>query len=206
MVRLAREGKRVLRLKGGDPFMFGRGGEEIEALAEHGIPFQVCPGITAAAGASAYAGIPLTHRDHAQACVFVTGHGKDGHVDLDWKSLVQPNQTVAVYMGLRNLESLTQEFIVRGARADMPAAIVDNATRPSQRVIVGTLRSLAAQARAAELRGPSILIVGTVVTLRGKLHAEAARELRTSPPRRRSTQRSRRPPRSAKPDRRANLC
>ena len=176
MVRLARQGKRVLRLKGGDPFMFGRGGEEIESLAENGVPFQVCPGITAAAGASAYAGIPLTHRDHAQACVFVTGHGKDGHVDLDWKSLVQPNQTVAVYMGLRNLETLTQEFIVRGARADMPAAIVDNATRVNQRVIVGTLQSLPGLARSAKLRGPSILIIGTVVTLRGRLTGDSARD------------------------------
>ena len=118
----------------------------------------------------------LTHRDHAQTCVFVTGHGKDGHVDLDWKSLVQPNQTVAVYMGLRNLETLTQEFIVRGARADMPAAIVDNATRVNQRVIVGTLQSLPGLARSAKLRGPSILIIGTVVTLRGRLTGDSARD------------------------------
>ena len=169
LVKLAKEGKRVLRLKGGDPFMFGRGGEEIETLAEHGVPFQVCPGVTAAIGASAYAGIPLTHRDHAQACVFVTGHGKDGQIDLDWTALLQPRQTVAVYMGLRNLEALTSEFIARGASADLPAAIVDNATRVNQRVIVGTLGNLAAKARAAELRGPSIVVIGTVVTLREKL-------------------------------------
>jgi uroporphyrin-III C-methyltransferase / precorrin-2 dehydrogenase / sirohydrochlorin ferrochelatase len=169
LVKLAKEGKRVLRLKGGDPFLFGRGGEEIETLAAHGVPFQVCPGVTAAIGASAYAGIPLTHRDHAQSCVFVTGHGKDGRIDLDWTTLLQPRQTVAVYMGLRNLEALTDEFMARGASPDLPAAVVDSATRVNQRVVVGTLRTLAAKARAAELPGPSVLIVGTVVTLREKL-------------------------------------
>jgi uroporphyrin-III C-methyltransferase/precorrin-2 dehydrogenase/sirohydrochlorin ferrochelatase len=174
LVKLAQEGKRVLRLKGGDPFLFGRGGEEIETLAEHGIPFQVCPGVTAAIGASAYAGIPLTHRDHAQACVFVTGHGKDGKIALDWASLIQPRQTVAVYMGLRNLEPLTEAFIAHGARPDLPAAVIDNATRPDQRVVVGTLATLAAAARAAEFKGPSIVIIGTVVTLREKLEWYAA--------------------------------
>ncbi len=169
LVKLARQGKRVLRLKGGDPFVFGRGGEEIETLAEHGVPFQVCPGVTAAIGASAYAGIPLTHRDHAQACVFVTGHGRDGKIDLDWTTLLQPRQTVAIYMGLRNLEALTAEFIARGASPELPAAIVDNATRANQRVVVGALGTLAAKARAAELGGPSIVIIGTVVTLRDKL-------------------------------------
>jgi uroporphyrin-III C-methyltransferase / precorrin-2 dehydrogenase / sirohydrochlorin ferrochelatase len=169
LVKLAKEGKRVLRLKGGDPFMFGRGGEEIEALAAEGIPFQVCPGITAAIGAAAYAGIPLTHRDHAQACVFVTGHGKDGKIDLDWPALLQPRQTVAIYMGLRNVEALTREFMRRGANPNLPAAIIDNATRPDQRVVVGTLETLAAKAREAELSGPSIIIVGTVVTLRAAL-------------------------------------
>ena len=169
LVKLAKQGKRVLRLKGGDPFMFGRGGEEIEALAAEGIPFQVCPGVTAAIGAAAYAGIPLTHRDHAQACVFVTGHGKEGKIDLDWPALLQPRQTVAIYMGLRNVEALTREFVARGASADLPAAIVDNATRPNQRVVVGTLGTLAAKAQAAALSGPSIIIVGTVVTLRDAL-------------------------------------
>jgi len=169
MVKLAKEGKRVLRLKGGDPFLFGRGGEEIEALAAEGIPFQVCPGITAAIGAAAYAGIPLTHRDHAQACVFVTGHGKDGGIGLDWTALLQPRQTVAIYMGLRNVEALTREFVARGADPDLPAAIIDNATRPGQRVIIGTLGTLAGQARAAGLNGPAIIIVGTVVRLRDRL-------------------------------------
>src|SRR5208282_5216158 len=157
LVKLAKQGKRVLRLKGGDPFVFGRGGEEIEALAAEGIPFQVCPGITAAIGASSYAGIPLTHRDHAQACVFVTGHGKDGRIDLDWSALIQPRQTVAIYMGLRNLEPLTRAFIEHGASPDLPAAIVDNATRPNQRVVAATLGTLAAEAAAAALRGPSIV-------------------------------------------------
>jgi uroporphyrin-III C-methyltransferase / precorrin-2 dehydrogenase / sirohydrochlorin ferrochelatase len=169
LVRLAKEGKRVLRLKGGDPFMFGRGGEEIETLAAHGVPFQVCPGVTAAIGASAYAGIPLTHRDYAQACVFVTGHGKDGKIELDWARLLEPRQTVAIYMGLRNLKPLTDEFIAHGASADLPAAIVDNATHVSQRVVVGTLGTLVDKARAAELPGPSIVIIGTVVALRDKL-------------------------------------
>ena len=115
MVKLAREGKRVLRLKGGDPFLFGRGGEEAEALAAAGVPFEVCPGVTAAAGAAASALIPLTHRDHAQACIFVTGQGKHGPTGLDWPALIRANQTVAIYMGLANLEALMAEFVARGA-------------------------------------------------------------------------------------------
>ena len=183
LVKLARQGRRVLRLKGGDPFMFGRGGEEIEALAAEGIPFQVCPGVTAATGAAAYAGIPLTHRDHAHACVFVTGHGKDGNIALDWGVLLQPRQTVAIYMGLRNLGALTREFIAHGADADMPAAVVDNATRAAQRVVVGTLGTLDEKTRRAELRGPAIIIVGTVVTLRDKLDWRSQADLRSPPER-----------------------
>ncbi len=129
----------------------------------------MCPGVTAAIGASSYAGIPLTHRDHAQACVFVTGHGKDGRIDLDFGALIQPRQTVAIYMGLRNLEPLMREFLAHGASPDLPAAIVDNATRPNQRVVSATLGTLAAEAAAAELPGPSIVILGTVVSLRKKL-------------------------------------
>lgn len=169
LVRLASEGKRVLRLKGGDPFIFGRGGEEIELLASEGIPFQVVPGITAASGCAAYAGIPLTHRDHAQACIFVTGHGKDGKLDLDWATLLQPRQTVAVYMGLSQIGALTEEFIARGADPDLPAAVIDNGTREGQRIVTGTLGTLREKSAAASLGGPALIVIGTVVTLREKL-------------------------------------
>lgn len=169
LVKLARDGKRVLRLKGGDPFIFGRGGEEIETLAGEGIPFQVVPGITAASGCASYAGIPLTHRDHAQACVFVTGHAKDGRLKLDWASLLQPRQTVAIYMGLAMLPELTRDFIAHGADPDTPVAIVDNGTRPNQQVITGTIGTIASLAAASGLKGPSMIFVGTVVRLRDKL-------------------------------------
>ena len=169
LVRYARAGKRVLRLNGGDPFVFGRGGEEIETLAEHGVPFQVCPGITAAIGCSAYSGIPLTHRDHAQTCVFVAGHGRDGKIARDWTGLARPGQTVAIYMGLGQIEELTADMIAQGVAADTPSAVVDNGARPNQRVVAAPLGGLAAAARAAQLRGPTIIIVGSVVTLRDKL-------------------------------------
>jgi uroporphyrin-III C-methyltransferase/precorrin-2 dehydrogenase/sirohydrochlorin ferrochelatase len=169
LVALAREGKRVLRLKGGDPFTFGRGGEEIEMLAAEGVPFQVVPGITAANGCAAYAGIPLTHRDHAQACVFITGHTKDGKLNLNWETLVQPNQTVVAFMALGALSELTREFLAHGAAANMPAAVVDNGTRDTQRVVTGTLGDLAERAATANLEGPAIVIVGSVVTLRDRL-------------------------------------
>jgi uroporphyrin-III C-methyltransferase/precorrin-2 dehydrogenase/sirohydrochlorin ferrochelatase len=170
MVKLALEGKRVLRLKGGDPFIFGRGGEEIEKLAEKRIPFQVCPGVTAAAGCSSYAGIPLTHRDYAQSCVFVTGHGKDGPIDLDWSTLLRPRQTVAVYMGLAHLDFLMKEFLRHGADSALPVAIVENGTRASQIVVTGNVGDIAGKAVAAGLRGPTIIIVGEVVGLRDKLN------------------------------------
>jgi len=169
LVRLAREGKRVLRLKGGDPFLFGRGGEEIEALAAEGISFQVVPGITAANGCAAYAGIPLTHRDHAQACIFVTGHGKDGVLELNWSALVQPNQTAAIYMGLSALPGIAQGFIEHGAAPTTPAAVIENGTRRQQRVVTATLETLAEAAEAAELQGPALIIVGSVVSLRSQL-------------------------------------
>ena len=169
LVALAKAGKRVLRLKGGDPFIFGRGGEEIDTLAEHGIPFQVVPGVTAAAGCASYAGIPLTHRDHAQACLFVTGHLKDGSVDLNWRSLVQPNQTVVVYMGLVGLPVICRELVAHGLPPDKPAAIVSQGTLAEQRVVAGTLATLPALVAASDVRAPTLIIVGDVVRLRERL-------------------------------------
>jgi uroporphyrin-III C-methyltransferase / precorrin-2 dehydrogenase / sirohydrochlorin ferrochelatase len=169
LVRLAKQGKRVLRLKGGDPFIFGRGGEEIETLAGHGIPFQVVPGITAASGVAAYAGIPLTHRDHAQSCIFVTGHLKDGTMNLDWDALARPKQTIVVYMGLLGLEKLCAELVAHGMPDGTPAAIVQQGTTQNQRVVTGTLATLAAIAQKENLHAPTLIIVGGVVTLREKL-------------------------------------
>jgi uroporphyrin-III C-methyltransferase/precorrin-2 dehydrogenase/sirohydrochlorin ferrochelatase len=169
LVKLAKEGKRVLRLKGGDPFIFGRGGEEIETLSANQIPFQVVPGITAASGVSSYAGIPLTHRDYAQACVFVTGHLKDGTMDLDWDMLARPNQTVVIYMGLLGLPVLCQQLIAHGLIPETPAAIVQQGTTPSQKVVIGTLSSLPQLAENAHLKPPTLIIVGTVVSLQRKL-------------------------------------
>jgi len=169
LIDLAQQGKRVLRLKGGDPFVFGRGGEEIEALSENGIAFQVVPGVTAANGCAAYAGIPLTHRDHAQACVFVTGHEKNGELNLNWKSLIQPRQTVVLYMGLSSLDAITRGFLSNGADPATPAAVIENGTRAGQRVITGTLESLLDKASKAEVKSPALIIVGSVVSLREKL-------------------------------------
>ena len=169
LIRLAKEGKRVLRLKGGDPFMFGRGGEEIETLMDEGIPFQVVPGITAALGTSAYAGIPLTHRDFAQSCVFVTGHRQDESMNLNWQVLAQPNQTVVIYMGVRTLPTVSRELIKHGLSPDKPAALVQKATTSDHRVLVGTLETLPAIVAAAGIKLSSIIIIGEVVKLHEKL-------------------------------------
>lgn len=169
LVRLAKEGKRVLRLKGGDPFIFGRGGEEIETLSEHKINFQVVPGITAASGVAAYAGIPLTHRDYAQSCVFVTGHLKDGSMNLDWEMLARPNQTVVVYMGLHGLEIICSRLIEHGSPESTPAAIIQQGSTQNQRVVSGTLSTLPQKAAAAKLKAPTLIIIGGVVKLREKL-------------------------------------
>jgi uroporphyrin-III C-methyltransferase/precorrin-2 dehydrogenase/sirohydrochlorin ferrochelatase len=170
LVEHALAGKRVLRLKGGDPFIFGRGGEEIASLSAHGIPFEVVPGITAALGAAAYAGIPLTHRDYAQSCVFVTGKLQDGSMDLDWPALARPRQTIVVYMGLPGLPLLCHKLVENGLPAGTQAAVVQQGTTAAQRVVTGTLETLPALAVEAKLHAPTLIIVGDVVRLREKLN------------------------------------
>ena len=170
MVDEAKKGNRVVRLKGGDPFIFGRGGEEIQTLIQHGIEFQVVPGITAANGASSYAGIPLTHRDHAQSVVFATGHLKDGTIDLNWQSLAHKNQTIVFYMGLTGLPIICEKLIENGLTPDTPIALIQSATTENQVVVTGTLSDITQNPATSALKPPTLIIVGTVVSLHKQLN------------------------------------
>ena len=169
LARLAKAGKRVVRLKGGDPFIFGRGGEEIETLMAQGINFQIVPGITAASGCAAYAGIPLTHRDHAQSCTFVTGNLKDGSIDLNWQQLAMPNQTLVIYMGLIGLAKICQALIAHGSPKNLPVALIQQGTTASQKVLTGTLTTLPTLVESVQIKPPTLIIIGTVVGLHQQL-------------------------------------
>ena len=169
LVNLAQEGKQVVRLKGGDPFIFGRGGEELQTLAAQGIAFEVVPGVTAASGVSSYAGIPLTHRDYAQSCLFVTGHLKDGTADLDWPSMVRPRQTVVIYMGLGGLPEICRQMIFHGAPARLPIAVVQDGSIATQKVVTGTLADMPERVAQAGLKSPCLTLIGDVVKLHDSL-------------------------------------
>lgn len=170
LVELAREGLSVVRLKGGDPFIFGRGGEELETLVESGIPFEVIPGVTAAAGCAAYAGFPLTHRDHAQSLTFVTGHLKDGTVNLDWPALARPKQTVVFYMGVGAAAEICRQMINHGLPSLTPAAVIRNGSMPTQQTLLATLGTLPQRIAEAEIKPPALIVVGSVVGLHDKLN------------------------------------
>ena len=165
LVGKALEGKSVVRLKGGDPFVFGRGGEEMDVLIEAGVPVDIVPGVTAALGAAASFGFPLTHRDHAQSCVFVTGHLKDHTVELDWPALARPGQTVVIYMGVTGLETISRELQAAGLPGDTPAALLYRATWPNQQAYRGTLATLPEVARTHKVKPPTLIVIGSVVQL-----------------------------------------
>ena len=170
LVKYARKGYRVLRLKGGDPFIFGRGGEEIDSLVDENISFQVVPGITSASGCSAYSGIPLTHRDYAQSCIFVTGHLRKGKLELNWEKLIQPNQTIVFYMGLVSIDIICNELIKHGLNSSTPCALIQQGTTPDQKVYISTLESMGDVVKKEKPSAPTIFIIGNVVTLRNKLN------------------------------------
>jgi uroporphyrin-III C-methyltransferase/precorrin-2 dehydrogenase/sirohydrochlorin ferrochelatase len=170
LAKEALAGNRVVRLKGGDPFIFGRGGEELETLIEHGVNFQVVPGITAASGAASYAGIPLTHRDHAKSVVFATGHLQDNSINLNWQGLAQPDQTIVFYMGLTGLPIICEQLVKHGLDASTPVAMVQSATTSQQKVVTGTLEDIQLKAEAAQIKPPALIIVGSVVSLHKKLN------------------------------------
>ena len=169
LLQLAQQGKRVVRLKGGDPFVFGRGGEEIELLAQHNIPFQVIPGITAANAAACYAGIPLTHRDHAQSVRFVAGHLKNGKLDHDWRQFQSDKETLVFYMGLVGLPMICEELQRHGRAPDTPIALVERASTAQQRVITGTLSTMVEIVERRQPRAPTLIIIGGVVCLHARL-------------------------------------
>ena len=169
LVKYAKKGKKVLRLKGGDPFIFGRGGEEIESLMSHKINFQVVPGISAANGVAAYAGIPLTHRDYAQSCLFLTGHFKDGKIDFDWPKLITEKQTLVIYMGLLSLPDFIKELVEHGQNKIMPVAVIQSGTTSAQRVIVGNIGSIKSKVVRSKIKSPALVIIGEVVKLRDQL-------------------------------------
>ena len=169
LVELAQQYRVVVRLKGGDPFIFGRGGEEMEALAARGIAFEVVPGITAACGISCYTGIPLTHRDHAQSVMFVTGHLKDGSSDLDWQALARTGQTVVIYMGLGAIDEICRQLIAHGMSPDTPIALIERGTTVRQKAFTATLATMPARAAAVTINAPTLTIVGDVVRLHDQL-------------------------------------
>ena len=169
LVKYAKKGKKVLRLKGGDPFIFGRGGEEIESLMSHKINFQVVPGISAANGVAAYAGIPLTHRDYAQSCLFLTGHFKDGKIYFDWPKLITEKQTLVIYMGLLSLPDFIKELVEHGQNKTMPVAVIQSGTTSAQRVIVGNIGNIKGKVVRSKIKSPALVIIGEVVKLRDQL-------------------------------------